>query len=111
MAGPVIGFAADTIDLTIMNMYQAYQGKDTRFGSELVKYVKRYMPGSSLWYWRTAVERNIFDTLQMMVDPKTHNDFTRLRRKRARDFGQSYWWDLGERAPSRAPDLGKAFGY
>lgn len=109
-AGPVIGFAADTIDLTIMNMYQAYQGKDTRFGSELVKYVKRYMPGSSLWYWRTAIERNLFDSLQMMVDPKTHNDFKRLRRKRARDFDQSYWWDLGERAPSRAPDLGKAFG-
>lgn len=110
VAGPVVGFLEDTIDLTVMNMAQAYQGKDTRFGSELAKYVQRYLPGSSMWYWRTAVERNLFDQLRMWADPKTSSDFKRLRTKRARDFSQSYWWDMGDRAPSRMPDFSKVFG-
>ena len=111
MVGPVFGsFLPDVIDLTVGNIYQALNGKDTRFGSELAKFVQRYTPGMSMWYWRTAVERNLFDNLRMWADPKTASDFKRLKTKRARDFNQSYWWDLGDRAPSRAPDFSKVFG-
>ena len=68
------------------------------------------MPGSSMWYWRTALERNVFDQLRLWADPKTNKDFKRLRRKRDRDFNQNYWWDLGDSRPTRAPDLSKIFG-
>lgn len=109
--GPVFGsFLPDVLNLTVGNIYQAYNGKDTRFGSELAKFAQRYTPGMSLWYWRTAIERNLFDNLRLWADPKTNSDFQRLRRKRARDFNQSYWWNLGENAPRRMPDFGNIIG-
>lgn len=110
LAGPVAGFIEDTIDLTVGNAYQAINGKDPRFGNDLTKYVQRYMPGSSLWYARTALERNIFDQIRLWVDPKSRKDMNNFRKKRARDYGQKYWWDQGTTSPSRMPDLGKMFG-
>tara|TARA_R100001460_G_scaffold99762_1_gene143087 strand:- start:77 stop:2686 length:2610 start_codon:yes stop_codon:yes gene_type:complete len=110
VAGPMIGFGGDFLNLTAVNALEAAQGKDTRIASEAIKFVQRYMPGASMWYWRTALERNLFDQLRLWADPKTNKDFRRLRRKRDRDFNQNYWWDLGESAPTRAPDFSKIFG-
>ncbi len=110
VAGPAVGFGGDVLNLTVGNIVQAAQGKDTRIASETVKFIQRYMPGQSIWYWRTAIERNLFDQLRLWSDDKTHSDFRRLRSKRARDFNQSYWWDLGSRGPTRAPDFSKIIG-
>ena len=110
VAGPLIGFGGDVINLTVVNAIEAATGKDTRIASEAIKFVQKYMPGSSMWYWRTALERNLFDQLRLWADPKTNKDFKRLRRKRDRDFNQNYWWDLGDSRPTRAPDLSKIFG-
>jgi len=110
VAGPLIGFGGDVINLTVVNAIEAATGKDTRIASEAIKFVQKYMPGSSMWYWRTALERNLFDQLRLWADPKTNKDFKRLRRKRDRDFNRSYWWDLGDSAPTRMPDFSNIFG-
>ncbi len=84
-------------------MYQAATGQDTNAAGELVKFTQRYLPGSSLWYARLALERKVWDQLQLMTDPKARSKFRRAETKYRRDFGQKYWWGPGDTAPTRAP--------
>lgn len=109
IAGPVFGLGDDVLKLTVGNLYQAATGQDTNAASEMVKFTQRYMPGSSLWYARLALERKVWDQLQLMVDPKARSKMRRLETKTRREFGQDYWWGPGDTAPSRGPRLSEAF--
>ena len=103
IAGPVAGFGDDILKLSVGNLYQAATGDDTNAAGELVKFTQRYLPGSSLWYARLALERKVWDQLQLMTDPKARSKFRRAETKYRRDFGQKYWWGPGDTAPTRAP--------
>lgn len=103
IAGPVAGFGDDVLRLSVQNLYQAATGEDTNAAGELVKFTQRYLPGSSLWYARLALERKVWDQLQLMTDPKARSKFRRAETKYRRDFGQKYWWGPGDTAPTRAP--------
>lgn len=103
IAGPVAGFGDDILKLSVGNLYQAATGEDTNAAGELVKFTQRYLPGSSLWYARLALERKVWDQLQLMTDPKARSKFRRAETKYRRDFGQKYWWGPGDTAPTRAP--------
>ena len=103
IAGPVAGFGDDILKLSVGNLYQAATGEDTNAAGELVKFTQRYLPGSSLWYSRLALERKVWDQLQLMTDPKARSKFRRAETKYRRDFGQKYWWGPGDTAPTRAP--------
>lgn len=107
-AGPVVSFAADTIRLSTGNVLELAQGKDTNFAPELLSYVRRYMPGQSLWYARLALQREVFDTIQREVDPKAYSKWQRMRTEMRNNYGQDFWWKPGTTAPQRAPDLGAA---
>lgn len=77
--------------------------EQTHAGREGVDFAKRYMPGSNLFYVRTALERNFFDQIQSLVDPNYAQSWamrTRAREKR----GSPEYWAPGEAAPGRAPD-------
>ena len=108
MAGPVAGLVEDMIGLTQGNLVQMAQGKDTRFGAELVKFGKGMTPMfSSLWYTKTAVDHLFFQQLQNELSP----GYLQAMRSRAmREFGDREWWATGEAAPSRMPNLGAAVG-
>ena len=110
VAGPVVGFANDVRKLTLGNVLQAATGEDTKAGSELINFASRYTPGSSLWYMRLALERNLWDRLQMWADPKAKKKMRSLERKYKRDYGQKYWWGPGDAQPSRSPNLDNALG-
>ena len=109
IAGPVVGLADDIRKLTIGNVQQAAGGDDTNFASEFIRFAGRYTPGSSLWYTRLALERNVIQQLQIWADPKAYRKFRSLRRRYAREYNQDYWWEPGETTPRRSPEFGNLF--
>lgn len=109
IAGPVVGLGEDILKLSIGNVQQAIEGEDTNFASDMVGFAGRYTPGSSLWYTRLALERNILQQLQQMADPKAARKFRNIERKYARDYNQSYWWRPGSAVPDRSVDLSNIF--
>lgn len=108
MAGPVVGLGSDIIRLAAGNLQEAAYGEDTNFAGEAVRMISRYAPGTSLWYARLAMERLIFDQIQLMVDPKYQSKIRRVQTKYRREYGQDYWWRPGETEPDRGPDLESA---
>jgi hypothetical protein len=108
IAGPVVGFANDVRNLTLGNMMEVASGEDSNAASEMVKFVQRYTPGSSLWYMRLGLERMLFERLQLYSDPKAPQKFRSGQNKYKREYDQDYWWAPGKPAPSRAPNISSA---
>tara|TARA_Y100001937_G_scaffold59297_1_gene81413 strand:- start:1116 stop:3581 length:2466 start_codon:yes stop_codon:yes gene_type:complete len=105
VAGPVVGFGNDLVNLTFGNLLQLTQGEDTNFAAEAIKFTKNYMPGSSLWYGRLTMERLLWDNLSTMADPKVKAKRRRLEKRQKRLYGNKYWWRPGRNAPRRGPDF------
>jgi hypothetical protein len=103
VAGPAVGFLDDVRKLTIGNMFQLAQGEDTNAAAETVNFIKRYMPGSSMWYARLGMERMVWDQLSDMTDPKMKSKWRRLEKQQRTNYGNSYWWQQGKTEPRRAP--------
>jgi len=103
VAGPVVGFGNDLINLTVGNVLQYIDGEDTNFAAEAINFTKRYMPGSSLWYGRLAMERRVWDQLSEMADPKVRSKRRRLEKQQKKLYGNSYWWRPGRTEPRRGP--------
>ena len=110
ISGPRVGFISDVQELTVDNLVQAFQGKDTKILSELVDFGGRYAPGASTWYLRLAIDRTILDQLRLMTDPDAHKRFRRIERNYMRDYDQEYWWRPGDSQPSRSPDISNVMG-
>jgi hypothetical protein len=105
IAGPSAGALSDLRNLTFGNLSELIEGEDTNFGSELVKFMARYAPGTSIWYLRASLERNIFDNLQRWMDPSADRKMRRRMQSHAKEYGAGSWWEPGQDAPHRAPDL------
>ena len=105
IAGPRIDFIDQLKNLTVGNVAQMIQGKDTNFGREAIDFFGRNVPGASTWYLRLAVDRLILDRLRMMVDPKAKQRMRSLERRRKRNYDQEYWWRPGETSPRRGPNI------
>ena len=109
IAGPIVGLGADIAKLTVGNMQQLAQGKDTNAASEMIRFASRYAPGSSLWYARLALERGVTDQMQLWTNPKARSNMNRVVSKYRRQNNQNYWWRPGETSPSRSPNLDNIF--
>jgi hypothetical protein len=105
--GPVVGLGEDVFNLTQGNIMQAMQGKDTHLGAEIVKFGKSNTPGASLWYAKAALDHLIFHQLQEYYSP---GYLATMKSRAQREFGQQYYWEPGEVAPDRAPDMGRMAG-
>lgn len=110
IAGPTVGFANDIRKLTIGNLLEVAKGEDTKAASEFIKFTGRYAPGSSIWYLRLGLERNVLDQLQLWADPKAGKKMRKMERRFRKDYGQDYWWGTGETSPERKPRLENIFG-
>jgi len=109
LAGPVVQAADDARELTIGNALEALDGQKTNAGREAVRFARKHTPGSSLWYTRLAIERNIFDRLDMWADPAKAAAANRRRARAAqKDFSTGFWWAPGQATPARAPDIANA---
>ncbi len=109
LAGPVVDTVQGVGALTYGNIAKAARGDDTSVGRDAVQLIKRETPGQSLWYTRLAFERLVADQLQQAADPNYRASWRRMER-RAKDQGSSFYWEPGEAAPQRAPNLGSAAG-
>ena len=110
IAGPVVGFLGDAVNLTAGNAVQAISGQDTNFTKEAISFAGRYTPGSTLWYSRLALERMVLDQGKLWADPDAQRKFRTLEKRYKREYGQNYWWRPGEMQPSRAPDMENILG-
>ena len=102
IAGPGIAFGADTYRLIQSGVMSAWE-MENKIGGDLIRYVGRYTPGSSLWYTRLAFERYVLDQIQSQIDPKYKKRWKTQANNAERDMGQEYWLPRGELAPSRMP--------
>lgn len=108
--GPTMSSVVDpVVNLTLGNIGEAAQGKDTHVASELVKQGRKLMPGGNVWYLRAAFNRMWADRLQELADPNYAKSYARLQRTAA-EQGSGYWWAPGDNAPDRAPDLSNVAG-
>ena len=103
--GLPVAFAKDAYGLVDETFRLIPGGRESNIGGELSNFVKKYTPGSSLWYLRAAWERIIVDTLQNLIDPKFHkrsqNNIKRYQKKEGRD----YWWYPGDIKPTDTPQI------
>ena len=111
IAGPLAQTALqDLPKLTLGNIQELAQGKDTNLSADMIQFLRSNTPGGSLWYTRLVFERSMLDQLQKMADPKAHRKFRKQIRKKQKDYGQDYWWRPGFAVPNKAPDLSAAGG-
>jgi hypothetical protein len=104
-AGPMIQFAGDTINLTVGNVFEFMQGQESKVGAESVEFARRYTPGTSIWWARLMLERNVFDKLQELADPKARSKWKRRESTQKKERGNAYWWGPGQDEASRAPQF------
>jgi hypothetical protein len=108
LAGPIPGFAADTARLAFAPLRHELDdtGRQT-FGQEALGMGKRLSPNT--WYTKLAVDRLLWDKLQILIDPNYRGSFRRAEQN-ARKQGAGFWFAPGDTGPQRAPDLGTALG-
>lgn len=111
LTGPMVQLADDTWDLTMSNLIaaggQVLRGEevDTGFVKELAKYGSRYTPAKDLPFMGPAIDRMIFDQMQIMLDPESIDAMHRKSQKRQNLYGNGSWWMPGSPTPNRAPKL------
>lgn len=108
IAGPVTEAWTAARNLTIGNALEALHGDKTNFPKELLNFSERYLPVP--WEVKLALERFMFDAIMREVDPKTYRRQIQRERQRRRDLNQRSWWETGDVAPERAPDLRAIIG-
>lgn len=113
IGGPLAGFLGDTTDLLLGDAYRAIlaggQGKefgldDIKAPEKAVQWAKRYTPGTSIWWARLALERQVWDRMEELADPKAYRKRQQRMKRQQKDFGNEYWWPQGERTPERPPE-------
>jgi hypothetical protein len=103
LSGPIGGMAEDVARLTSSQVRKLYEGAETTLGAEAVKTLRRYTPGT--FYTKLAVDRLIFDQIQMLADPDYRGSFRRMEQRLRNDTGQQFWFRPGRALPERAPAL------
>lgn len=99
IAGPVAGFGVDIINLTQKNIQEIMKGDDPKIASDLIDFVSKYNPASSIWYSRLAFERLIVNQAEMWADDKAKKKFRQHEKKLKREQNQKYWWRPGKTEP------------
>lgn len=107
LGGPVLGGLADLGNVTLGNLGQAMQGKDTKAAAELLRFTRSNLPFLNLWFLKAAVDHMGFNELQENVSP---GYLARQRTAARRDWGTSYWWEPNEFQPSNFPEMASAAG-
>jgi hypothetical protein len=115
LGGPVVGLVSDTFDTFVMpfgeffdpnkTWGQALRGAEEKWGQGLAQYVKRSL-NPETFYTRLFMERMVFDQIQSLLDPQYRKSWQRTADNLKKQTGNAFYWRPGDRAPSRAPDLG-----
>lgn len=95
MVGPLGSDAKALLGLTVGNMTQYYENKDTNAANEAYKLLKNKIPAQNLWYTKAATNRLVFDELQDVIAPGYREKYLR---KAEREHDRTRFWgdDLGD---------------
>lgn len=112
IGGPVAGLVKDTTQLALGDVFQwadtlgslDVKEGDSKTLPKAVEYIKRYTPGSNIWWARLALERQVWDRMQELADPKAYQKRQRKAANQKNTYGNESWWPQGERAPERMPE-------
>jgi hypothetical protein len=99
LAGPVPTVTADlalTVMGSIANGFTAGEQVDT---AALTRAMRPFVPFSSLWYTKTALDRIIMDTLNAALDDDYYETINRRRKTMQEERGGQGWWEQGEKLP------------
>lgn len=105
--GPVVGTGFDLANVTLGNVGDLAEGKDTNIGAESIRFARQNTPFINLWYARAAIDHMFFHEIQESLSPGYLN---KMRKNTRKEWGQEYWWEPGTGLPNRAPDLSAAGG-
>lgn len=91
VAGPLGSDFSAALGLTVGNLTQYNEGKDTNFGNEAFKFVKGKIPAQNLWYTKAAINRMVFDEIQDAVAPGYREKA--LRKAERQQDRERFWGD------------------
>lgn len=91
VAGPLGSDFSAALGLTVGNLTQYNEGKDTNFGNEAFKFVKGKIPAQNLWYTKAAINRMVFDEIQDAVAPGYREKA--LRKAEQKQDRERFWGD------------------
>jgi len=106
--GPVLGQEIPkAVKLTVGNAQELItEGHMKNAGRELTDFARLMTPGRSLWYSSLAMDRMVYDEIQMQLDPDYGESFQRQEDAARRDYDQEFFAPPGQGfPPERAPDL------
>ncbi|OTT95182.1 hypothetical protein [Acinetobacter baumannii] len=101
VSGPLGSDFTRLLGLTVGNLTQYNEGKDTNFGNEAFKFVKGKIPAQNLWYTKAAINRMFFDEIQDTIAPGYREKA--LRKAERQQDRERYWGD--DVNDIRAPDF------
>ncbi|MCZ3069538.1 hypothetical protein [Acinetobacter baumannii] len=101
VSGPLGSDFTALLGLTVGNLTQYNEGKDTNFGNEAFKFVKGKIPAQNLWYTKAAINRMFFDEIQDTIAPGYREKA--LRKAERQQDRERYWGD--DINDIRAPDF------
>lgn len=95
MVGPLGSDAKALLGLTVGNMTQYYENKDTNAANEAFRLLKNKIPAQNLWYTKAATNRLVFDEMQDMIAPGYREKYLR---KAEREHDRTRFWgdDIGD---------------
>lgn len=95
MVGPLGSDVKAVLGLTVGNLTQYYDDKDTNASNEAFRLLKNKIPAQNLWYTKAATNRMVFDEMQDMIAPGYRE---KLLRKAERDHDRTRFWgdDVGD---------------
>lgn len=95
MVGPFGSDVKAMLGLTVGNLTQYYDDKDTNASNEAFRLLKNKIPAQNLWYTKAATNRMIFDEMQDMIAPGYRE---KLLRKAERQHDRTRFWgdDVGD---------------
>jgi len=107
VGGPVLSTIFQPVHAVADNVAAARDGKDTHIAGDMVKIAKSNLPLLNLWYWKTVMNRLIWDNLAENVSPGVTQ--RNINRSNKQD-GNEYWWTPGTTSPQRPPNLATVAG-
>ena len=102
--GAVAGLAGD---LVLTNLWEAAKGKDSHALAEGIRWTNSQLPYVGLWQVRGAWDHWFMHNAQEAANP---GYLSRMRARSMKDWNQDYYWQPGDIAPDRAPDMGAIVG-
>lgn len=95
MVGPLGSDVKAVLGLTVGNLTQYYDDKDTNASNEAFRLLKNKIPAQNLWYTKAATNRMVFDEMQDMIAPGYRE---KLLRKAERQHDRTRFWgdDVGD---------------